>query len=256
MKKFTITFLFLMLTTHPLWSQEALREKVSGKVTAETVDLEGIYVVNLKTEKVVTTTNGGYFTIPAMEGDTLMFSSIQFKGKRVAVLKTDLDNKLLFVKLEIMVNQLREVMIIQYKNINAVSLGIIPKGQKSYTPAERKLKAANGLDFAGNSDGTAGASFSADPLLNLLSGRTAMLKKELEVEQKEFWLEKINQMFEVKHFVEKLKIPTDYVKGFEYYIVENNRFIETLKARNLTMATFLMGELAVQYNEMIACELE
>lgn len=250
MKKSAVVFLILIFGCPVLWSQET----VHGKVMAETADLEGIYVVNLKTEKAVITTNGGYFTISATVGDSLMFSSVQFKGKRIAVAKTDVENKLLLVKLEIMVNQLKEVMVFQYKNINAVSLGIISKEQKTYTPAERKLKAANGLDFAGNSDGTTGASFSADPLLNLLSGRTAMLKKELDVEQKEFWLQKINQMFEVKHFVEKLKIPIDYVKGFEYYIVENNRFVETLKSKNKMMTVFLMGELAVRYNEMIACE--
>jgi hypothetical protein len=38
-------------------------------------------------------------------------------------------------------NQLDEVVIRRYNNINAVSLGIIPN-QKSYTPAERKLRTA------------------------------------------------------------------------------------------------------------------
>jgi hypothetical protein len=39
-------------------------------------------------------------------------------------------------------NQLDEVVIRRYNNINAVSLGIIPANQKSYTPAERKLRTA------------------------------------------------------------------------------------------------------------------
>ena len=256
MKKFVVAFLILIFGSHTLWSQEEVRKTIQGKVTAEAADLEGIYVVNLKTEKTVITKNGGYFTIPAVEGDTLMFTAVEFKGKRMVLTKADLEKDLVFIKMEMIVNQLKEVMIFQHKNINAVSLGIIPKGQKSYTPAERKLKAANGLDFAGNSDGTSGVAFSADPLLNLLSGKTAMLKKELEVERKEFWMEIINQMFDENYFVQKLKIPVDYVKGFEYYIVENNRFIETLKSKNKSMTNFLMGELAVQYNEMIACELE
>ena len=36
-------------------------------------------------------------------------------------------------------NQLKEVIVFQYKNINAVALGIISKNQRGYTPAERKL---------------------------------------------------------------------------------------------------------------------
>lgn len=253
MKKITVAF-FIFILTSSVWAQENHRAFLHGKITAATSDVEGIYVINMKTEKAVITTTGGYFTIPAIEGDTLMFSAVQFKGKRVAVSKAGINGNLMFVNMELMVNQLREVVVNEYAHINAVALGIIPKGQKSYTPAERKLKAANGLALAGNTDGTSGGSFSADPLLNLLSGRTAMLKKELEVEKKEFWLEKLDQMFEVSHFVETLKIPSDYVKGFEYYIVENNTFVESLKSKNKTMAIFLMGELAVKYNEMIACE--
>ncbi|RTY90886.1 hypothetical protein [Flavobacterium sp. GT3R68] len=255
MKKISITFLMFFLIS-PIWAQETHRPALHGKITAATSDVEGIYVINMKTEKAVITTTGGYFTIPAAEGDTLMFSAVQFKGKRVVVSKDGLNNNLMFVYMELMVNQLREVVVNEYAHINAAALGIIPKDQKSYTPAERKLKAANGLALAGNGDGTTGGSFSADPLLNIFSGRTAMLKKELEVEKKEFWLQKLDQMFEVSHFVETLKIPSDYVKGFEYYIVENNTFVESLKSKNKIMATFLMGELAVKYNEMIACEEE
>jgi hypothetical protein len=43
-------------------------------------------------------------------------------------------------------NQLDEVVIRRYNNINAVSLGIIPN-QKSYTPAERKLRTAGDFKY-------------------------------------------------------------------------------------------------------------
>jgi hypothetical protein len=49
--------------------------------------------------------------------------------------------------------------------ITAESLGIIPYGQKKYTPAERKLYTA-----------TSGGGI--DGLLNTISGRKAMLKKK------------------------------------------------------------------------------
>jgi hypothetical protein len=63
-------------------------------------------------------------------------------------------------------------------------------------------------------------------------------------------------MFEVNHFVNNLKIPIEYVKGFQYYIVENERFVSVLKSKNKTMTDFLMVQLAVKYNEIIACENE
>ena len=256
MNKVVISFLILIFLSNYGYGQEEVVKIIRGKIVATATDLEGIYVVNLKTEEAVITLSSGYFTIPVTEGDTLMFSSIQYKGKRVVLSKSDLEKELLLVPLELIVNQLKEVRVMYYKNINAVALGIISSRQKSYTPAEKKLKTARSLGIASNSNGMSGGSFSVDPLLNMFSGRTAMLKKELDVERKEFWLEEINTLFDEKNFVETFKIPIDYVKGFKYYIVENKRFLETLRLKNKSMSSFLLGELAVKYNEMIACDQE
>jgi hypothetical protein len=145
---------------------------------------------------------------------------------------------------------LDEVVVRQYKNINAVSLGIISANTKHYSPAERKLMAASGTDLKGNTDGSMGASASLDPLFNWMSGRTAMLEKELEVEKKETLLQKIENQFGIDYFTEKLKIPKEFVKGFWYYIVEETRFVSALNAKNKTMATFILAELAVNYLEL------
>ena len=151
-------------------------------------------------------------------------------------------------------NQLREVVIRRYNAINAVALGIIPKGQKTYSPAERKLKTANSLDATASAGPMAGGSISADPLFNFFSGRTAMLKKEIEVEKKESYLVLLEKMFDTNHFVNKLKIPLAYVKGFQYFAVENPKFTIILNSKNKTATEFLLGELATKYNEMIAGE--
>jgi uncharacterized protein YcsI (UPF0317 family) len=91
-----------------------------------------------------------------------------------------------------------------------------------------------------------------DPLLNYFSGRTAMLKKELEVEKKEGYLVQLENLFDNNHFVNTLQIPSDYVKGFLYYAVENPKFTRVLNTKNRTSIEFLMSELAVQYREIIA----
>ena len=102
----------------------------------------------------------------------------------------------------------------------------------------------------------AGGSISADPLINFLTGRTAMLKKEVKIEKKEFYLRQLDAMFDRSHFVDKLKIPADYVKGFEYYAVDNEKFTVILESQNKVTTEFLLGELAIKYNEIIACENE
>lgn len=245
---------FCILIAAKALAQEPIPAKLNGKVSTVLSNLEGVYVINLKTEKAAITDKEGSFSIPAAVGDTLMFSAIQFRAIKVNLTKEYFEQDLFSVMMMPIVNQLKEVIIKNYSNINALSLGIIPKGQKSYTEAERKLYTATNLNASANINGLAGGSISADPLLNFLSGRTKMLKKELEVEKKESYLRKLENMFDMYHFVHKLKIPSEYVKGFEYYAVENEKFIKILNSNNKTVTEFLLGELAAKFNEITASE--
>jgi len=243
---FLIAFLFLIQISN---GQDIVTaKKINGKVTADSNELEGIYIINLKTEKATLTERGGYFSITASVGDTLMFSAVQFKALKVALTESDFKKELFFVKMEPLVRFLNEVIVNEYKNINAVSLGIIPHDIKPSTPAERKLFTATG---GGKNLYGLNTKISGDAILNAISGRTAMLKKELEVEKKETLMDKINSWYETVYFTKTLKIPEDYVKGFLFYIVEDVKFVEAINAKNKTMATFLMNELAVKYNALL-----
>jgi hypothetical protein len=244
---------FILMATKAL-AQEPIPENLHGKVIAGLSNLEGIYVINLKTEKAVITNKEGEFSIIATIGDTLMFSAPQFKTIRVGVTSEYFQQDLFSVKMNPIVNQLKEVIVKRYTNINAESLGIVPSNQKKYTAAERKLYTATDLNASASVSGMAGGSISADPLLNFLSGRTKMLKKEIEVEKKESYLKKLDDLFDLDYFVNKLRIPSPYVKGFQYYVVENDGFTTILKSNNKTMTSFLIGELAAKYNEIIASE--
>lgn len=248
-----LCFLCVVLS-QTAWTQNDERVIVNGKIISNTNDLEGVYVVNAQTEIMTTTKADGAFSIVAKPGDVLVFSSIQFKENRVLLTAENFSDLNFTVKLSLVIHQLQEVIIRRYDNINAVALGIIPAGQKTYTEAERKLRTATALDATASASLMAGGSISADPLINFLSGRTAMLKKEVIVEKKEFFMKLLENMFSLDHFVNRLKIPNEYVKGFEYYVVENEKFTTILNSKNKTSTEFLLGELAVKYKEILAVE--
>jgi hypothetical protein len=247
LKKISTLLLFLFLTTLLQGQNSSFSKKINGKIIANNNDLEGVYIVNLKTEKSTSSERGGYFSLNASVGDTLLFSAIQFKGLKVKLKVEDFQKELFFVKLESLVRILDVVKINEFKNINEYSLGIVSSKIKHYTPAERKLATASDLDATIG----LGGSMSLDPFLNWMSGRTAMLKKELEIEKKETLMDKINNWFEDNYFTQTLKIPADYVKGFKFYIVQDTKFAESMKAKNKTMATFIMNELAVNYLQLL-----
>jgi hypothetical protein len=232
--------LFFILAANTILAQESARTVLSGKISANTIDLEGVYVINLKTEKSTITEKEGYFSIAAIPGDTLLFSAIHLKEVRIILKQDDFKNEPFLIKMEANITQLREVVVKRYDNINAVSLGISPSGILHRTQAERKLYTAK--------------STTGDALLNLMSGRTAMLKKEIIVEGKLSFINQIDNMFNEDYFRKILKIPAEYVKGFQYYIVENERFTNVLKSKNKTQIEFAMVSLAEKYNLIISDE--
>lgn len=247
-----ITCFLILVLGQTSWSQIQERSIFNGKVESNTSDLSGIYVINAKTEETVTTDTSGSFSILAKADDVLVFSSISYKEKRILLKAEDFSNLNFAVKLNLVMYQLQEVVIKRYDNINAENLGIIPAGHRKFTAAERKLETATALNATANAGGMVGGSVSADPLLNFFSGRTAMLKKEVAVEKKEFFMRLLENMFSLDHFIDRLKIPAEYVKGFEYYAIENDKFTVILNSKNKTSTEFLLGELAEKYKEMIA----
>lgn len=235
------TFLLLLFFLCQITFGQTGDEKlIHGKIIAESGNIEGVTIINLVNEKSTVSDNKGDFFILAKADDLLVFSSVNLEFFRRIIEENDLKSDVLIIKMTSKTTELKEVIVNKHPEINAVSLGISPKGVKHYTPAERKLYTAN--------------STPVDALLNLMSGRTAMLKKELEVENKERLLAKIGVLFEDDYYIKTLKIPANYIKGFQYFCVENPNFVIALKSKNKTMTKFLIVPLAEKYNEIISDE--
>ena len=228
MKKWVVLLLFF--GTFSLWSQDRNEILIQGIIAADDALLSGIEVVNLGNEKVALTNSKGEFSILAKADDILVFSSKSLEMRRVLIDEDDLKFGTITVNMYPKINELNEV-IVKKSPIEGVS--IIP-GQKQYTPAERKLHTA-----------TSGV---LDAPINWMSGRTAMLKKEVAVERKERLLDKIGILYEDKYYIETLKIPEIYIDDFQRYIIEDKEFTAALKVKNRTMMLFLISKLAVNYN--------
>lgn len=238
------SLLFLLLSC-VLFAQ---RMELRGKVRAYSDDLEGIYIINLNTNLSTTTERGGYFNIHVQENDTLQFSAVHLKSKKIVVTFSNLKSPLFFADMELASYNLKEVEIKQFKNINAVDLGILSKPAKAYTPAERRLYTATG---GGSNTYGLNTSVSFDAILNSFSGRTAMLQKEVEVEKKEHTIKRLDEWFNDDFYTNKFHIPAEYVKGFQYYLVENTNFVKAVKSKNKTLAIFIVGELSREYLKII-----
>jgi len=244
--KLLYTF-FVLLCSVSGFAQDGELFFLKGKVVTTVKELREVNVYNLRSESATATDETGNYSLFVKVGDTLQFQSLQTETKKIAVTEADVKKSLLVTQLLPKIIELAEVEIQDHSNINAVSLRILDKPAKKYTPAERRLRTATGLDATASAGLMAGGSIGLDPLLNAISGRTEMLKKELEVERQERLMTKVENQFKPEFFTGRLKIPSEYVKGFLYYIADDTKLDEYMKKKNKGLAKFRLSELASQY---------
>lgn len=243
MKEFLL--ILLVVLSQISFGQIAGEKLLHGKIMVESGNVGGVTIINLVNEKTAISDGNGEFFILAKAEDLLVFSSVNLEYYRRIIDDEDLKPEILTIKMTAKITELEEVIVNKHPEINAVSLGISPKGIKQYTPAERKLATASSAKL--NPQGL-------DPLINAISGRTKMLKKELEVEKKERLLAYIGALFDDEYYRETLKIPANYIKGFQYYCVEEEEFAKSLRSKNKAMIKLLIVPLAEKYNKIIADE--
>lgn len=217
-----------------LSAQTSLEKIITGIVSSDSIKLEGISVVNISNNRIAVTDKKGSFSILAKPRDILEFSGINYENLRKYIYKHEYNSGVIEVNLTPKTVELDEVVINKYPNLTAENLGIIPKGQIRLTQQERKLYSSQG---------------GIEGLYSVLSGERRNLKMNVEVEKKEMSLKKLEYLFGDEYYIDTLKIPKEFIKGFQYYCVEDNGFLESLSLKDKTKAKFLMTGLATAYNQ-------
>jgi hypothetical protein len=251
--KSKITLFILGLFCQITSGQTAGEKLIHGKIIVESGVVSGVSIINLVNEKSTTSDNSGDFYILAKADDLLVFSSVNLGYYRRIIEEEDLKPDVLIIRMTAKITELDEVVVNRYPKINAVDLGISPKGIKHRTQMEKRLYTAGDFKFI-HLLTLLGGSLEVDPILNAINGRTAMVKKLMELENKVSLLEKTELLFEDEYYINTLKINADYVKGFQYYLVENEEFITNLKSKNKTQIEFAMVSLAQKFNAIISDE--
>ncbi|HFG0566651.1 TPA: hypothetical protein ACGFUW_002437 [Flavobacterium psychrophilum] len=239
MKQFYLLLFTVFLFSPSIFSQTLLE----GKVISDALNIGEIYVTNLSANIKTTANSNGFFSIEAKPNQVLVFSGLKIERKILNLKSLDFSANFLSVKVYPKTIQLEEVVVKNYPQINTASLGIVSKNIKTYTPAERKLMSeSSGMGIV--------------QLINAINGRTDELKKNVEVEKKEMLLDKLLVLFEENFYTETLKIPAEYIKGFQIYVIDDERLIASVKSKNKTMTTFLLGELAEKYKQITFAKKE
>ena len=114
-----LLFAVLVISTTHLFSQNNI--ELEGKIFAPELESSSIHIINISQKTGTVNNSKGIFKIFVKEGDTLLFSSIQYVKREVKITRKILDDNFLEISLEEDVNVLAEVNLSNVKltgNIN------------------------------------------------------------------------------------------------------------------------------------------
>lgn len=229
--QFKIYVAILFLFSIGIQAQERIAK--NGRIIAKHYDLQDVAVQNVNLNKTVYTEKGGYFKLPIAVNDTVIFSSENFKPIFIVVTPSDLKSRFLYISLEPNENVLEELVIDGTIKRNAY---LDAKARKAGNYKKLHTATSGGL---------------ISQFINILSGRTKMIKRAIELEeQNDLAEEMINSMSE-SYFVDELKIPKEYIGGFGFFLIDDIDMLEAVKRRNTFQLEFLLPIKAKMYLEMI-----
>ncbi len=103
--------LILFLCCQLCFGQVLTRNTMHGKVVNDSVAIESGLVFNLDAKTGAVIDKSGFFSVLAKVNDTLVFSSLGFKSKKIVLSKADISSSFFRVKLDALANELLAVVV-------------------------------------------------------------------------------------------------------------------------------------------------
>ena len=120
MKK-TFGILALILFSTIVYAQENSRKIVHGQAMNDSIPVEDVVVFNISSKVGAVLKKNGYFDIKARENDTLVFSSLLFRSKRIVLSADEIKAAEIKIRLQTFTNQLTEVVIESNRNLKPIT---------------------------------------------------------------------------------------------------------------------------------------
>ena len=238
---FSIQFVlcFIVVSGLTLVSSHAQKVELSGKIISNG-ELEGIHVINKTSYRYTTTDQNGLFIIEGKLSDSLYFSSIQYIPKTIVLTAQHIKSKSITVSLSESINALDEVMVGTVltgdlnsditnsdaeRPIDFYDLGIPGYTGPRLNLAERRLFEADAGPLV------IGLGINFSKFLNMISGRTKMLKEHVKLDNDRRTLQRIKDVVGPLFFT-KNQLNEDKRMEFYYFCADAPDFQQRCKGRS------------------------
>ena len=115
--------LFVCLFCQFCFGQLLTRIPLHGHVVNDSAKIEAGIVFNINSKSGTTINSRGFFSILAKVNDTLFFSSLAFKSKKIVLTKSHFSTPFIRVKMEILTKRLLEVVVYANKSVHPIQGG-------------------------------------------------------------------------------------------------------------------------------------
>lgn len=118
--KTKVVILFFLFFGQLSFCQTETRKNLEGQVRNDLVPVENVIVFNVNSSLGTVVNQYGSFVIKAKVNDTLVFSSLAFKSRKIVLSEKDFIAPRLIVKLDVFTNELAEVLIRAKKELSPI----------------------------------------------------------------------------------------------------------------------------------------
>ena len=236
-------FIMLLIVDFDASSQEV--QLLEGKILSDSISPSNIHIVNLDLEKGTTSDTSGNFQIYARVGDQLLFSSVQFEKREIAISQGDFDSGEIEVRLYPARNELDEINITDLKLSGHLDSDLpkikyfdrekygIPYPEKRLSQTERRLYTANAnITSRWQYIGVLLGGVPLDVIMNDINGRTKYLKKLNQQDKLQLRVQKGIDVLGNRFFITELGIPENEIENFVYYAARYPEFQRILESGN------------------------
>lgn len=192
-----------------------------GKVKNDSILLENIDVINLRTKFGTSSLENGEYYIKAKAGDSIWYKSLEYKNRKVIISNDHIEQKVITVFLEPQVNQLDTVTIsgsikLDLSNVYMDKDMVIDKDKNDYIAPPSVLNQVDPNAAQGGIDVIGLAIRGADALF--FKKKREQKRQEGYLERKKIiFVENIVYTYKEKFFTEELKINRDRLYQFVDY---------------------------------------
>jgi hypothetical protein len=222
----------------PLQAQE--RILVQGIVKNQDSLLQNVHVKNISSGKFSVSGVKGMFQLNIKAGDTLVLSHVGMEDYISFIKPEDLQKSPLSFTMTESPEELREVVVNETSEINAVSLGIIPKKIEKLSVNERRLR--QGGDFKPKHLlGILGGGVSFDAILNAINGRTKKLKRNITFEQREKHIAFLEVHYK-EYMQKKMQLSDQEMRLLINQVIEQKQLTAVIASNNPAQMEFFLED--------------